>query len=238
MKSGDQFNLRHWTGGGIINPWAAIVPVLLVFILASCATKPIAKNMQPKHLEAVEPILVLSPIVNIKSIEDELPMEDENFDIVKLRDFLSARAQSLLSEKGLVLSNEKIPVETLAGLQNTFHNGGVKPFRSRFNVETDDFFNQMDEALNGTCVLLLKTDIYLGPGGWWDPNSGAIRSGMNRTLIKARIIDTSTRAVIWKNQVQYRDRPEIESENFEEAINMVFDNLKCDGKEKGDGAAK
>jgi len=203
-----------------------LMMLLFALTLSSCATKPMTKSIQTEFLEGSEPILVFNPMIKVKSIEDELPVNEAKYDIGKAKEYIENTAQSLLVEKGFIISNGKITANSLEKIQNDFNRSQVKLFRSQFNKETNNFLDEMNVILNGTCVLFIKTDIYLGPGGWWDPNSGAIRSSMNRTLIKARILDTSSKEVIWKNEVQYRERPDIESKGFQEAISMVFNNLE------------
>ena len=73
--------------------------------------------------------------------------------------------------------------------------------------------------------LILKLNVYVGPGASWNPLSRKIKSGMTRTVISGSIVDPDDRSHVWLNRVQIRELPDPESEKFREAIQLLFSNL-------------
>jgi hypothetical protein len=53
-------------------------------------------------------------------------------------------------------------------------------------------------------LLFCRYRIYVGPGAFWDPIGGGIKSNSSRTLLECHLYDLEADKVVWSNAVQSR----------------------------------
>ena len=81
----------------------------------------------------------------------------------------------------------------------------LEPFTSRLahgaiNDEARNILRHLVTLPEGHLILIQYAELQQGPGGSWNPNTGAITSSMNSTLVRAALISTRTGAVVWKSE--------------------------------------
>ena len=66
------------------------------------------------------------------------------------------------------------------------------------------FWSKLAALPDDYLLLVQFVRVKQGPGGSWNPYSGAITSGMSTTSFQAALISTRTGQVAWKNEVLER----------------------------------
>jgi hypothetical protein len=75
-------------------------------------------------------------------------------------------------------------------------------------------------------VLYLKGKV--GPGGSWNPNTGAITSHMDSLLVEAALLDPGAARAVWKNEVYLRDLPPPSHDKLLKVLTTLFANFKSE----------
>ena len=83
------------------------------------------------------------------------------------------------------------------------------------------------ELSNDANILAVYLKVKVGAGGYWNPYTGQIASGTSYARLKAVLIETEKGKALWKNEVQLREIPKPDDPDFRQAINLLFQNLKC-----------
>jgi hypothetical protein len=75
-------------------------------------------------------------------------------------------------------------------------------------------------------ILVVDVRVKVGEGGSWNPYSGAITSRNHYTILRAVLISTSEKKVLWHNEVQLRDIPRPKSRKLSRAMEILFQDIK------------
>lgn len=77
-------------------------------------------------------------------------------------------------------------------------------------------------------VLVCSFRVKVGPGGYWDPNSGAIGSSASYARFHASLLDpcSTDGKPCWTQDVELRKLPRPDSNRFTDAVQLLFQLLK------------
>lgn len=81
-------------------------------------------------------------------------------------------------------------------------------------------------ALNEQQLIFVQfIRIKVGPSGYWDPNTGAIGSAANSTLVQAALISCRSGQVVWKGEQFVRKALGPDSEELGKMLTLLYDSL-------------
>ena len=161
---------------------------ILASLLSSCATAPVASNSnmistQDLEIDSALEVLLLPPLLKFERMQDEaiLDASDYNGDRIEIdlmneaKDALDVR--KFVSRECLHLeeSEAKNQCEQLQLLSDGLASGFI-------NKEGETLMNGLASFSENYAVLAHHLKVKVGPGGYWDPNTGAIGSSMNSSL--------------------------------------------------------
>jgi hypothetical protein len=135
------------------------------------------------------------------------------------------------------LSARKYTVVTLESLQQVDAIDLLKqlqPLTSRLargaiNDEAQQTLRYLAAFPDDYLILVQFMRVKEGPGGSWNPYSGAITSSMSSTLLQASLISTHTGQVVWKNEVLERKVFRANDPNFAKYLDLLYGTLAIRG---------
>ncbi len=82
-------------------------------------------------------------------------------------------------------------------------------------------------ALNEQQLVFVQfIRVKIGPGGYWDPNTGAIGSATRSTLVQAALISCRSGQVIWKGEQFVRKALDPDSEELGKMLTQLLESLE------------
>jgi hypothetical protein len=102
--------------------------------------------------------------------------------------------------------------------------------RGRATPEARAVLPSADSGAADIAVLASSMRGKLGPGGYWDPNSGAIRKAMSSVTLRAALVRVQDQQTLWSNQVLLRDIPDHAAEEFQESLQLLYQSLPTVGR--------
>lgn len=206
------------------------VPILtMVFILISCATRPITIPAAPtceSALPTYSECVILPPLLIFERLEDEVILNPSKFGGPAIMSSLSAAARNVLTKAQCRLAETeslKAPeiVDLISRLQSLSSSLSV----GQVTDEAKGILQRL--AAQNQHLLILSHSLYVkvGPGSYWNPFSGAIGSSMSRSHLRASLVHCSSGQVLWKNEVLLRELPLVTSSKFAEALELLYANF-------------
>jgi hypothetical protein len=144
---------------------------------------------------------------------------------------------ALTSAANASLGTRKYALVAPESLQNSSAGDWLKqlqPLTSRLargvvNEDAQHILSQFGTLPDDYLILVQFMRVKQGPGGSWNPYSGAITSGMSSTLLQAALISTRTGQVIWKNEVLERSQFSADSPKFAKSVDLLYSTLVAKG---------
>jgi hypothetical protein len=97
--------------------------------------------------------------------------------------------------------------------------------RGHVNQEARDILTRMSPASGELALLLQFMRVKAGPGGSWNPFSGAITSSMSSTLLQSALISTTSADVLWNAEVFVRKTFGPKSGDFKASLALLYRTL-------------
>lgn len=206
------------------------VPILiLVFMVTSCATRPIAVSSIPTYdtvLPAFSEILVLQPLLKFEQLHDETVIDPSKFDGPTLISSLDTSSKNAVAKsKFRVAVNENLNSSECGELCSRLGLLSSRLSIGQINDEAKTMLQQLSSIDPDLAILSLYLHVKVGPGGYWNPNSGAIRSSMSSSHFQICLIHCGTGQVLWKNEVLLRKIPKVDDSKYAESLRLLYTNF-------------
>jgi hypothetical protein len=101
--------------------------------------------------------------------------------------------------------------------------------RGAINDEAQHILSQLGTLPDDYLILVQFIRVKEGPGGSWNPNTGAITSQMSSTLVQAALISTRTGKVTWKNEAFDRKVYRADDPRFAKFVDLLYKTLGSGG---------
>ena len=110
----------------------------------------------------------------------------------------------------------------------------LEPLRSRLargavNDEAQSILDRLAESSDDYLLFVQIVKIKNGPGGSWNPNTGAITSRLASTLVQAALISPHTHQVIWKSEEFERKVLRPDDARFQKLLDQLYQTLTQPG---------
>ncbi|MGA7341200.1 MAG: hypothetical protein WBX18_11410, partial [Terracidiphilus sp.] len=135
---------------------------------------------------------------------------------------LGARKYALAAPEGLRSPGAADWLKQLQPLASRLARGAI-------NDDAQNILSQFETLPDNYLLLVQFMRVKQGPGGSWNPYSGAIASGMSSTLLQAALISTRTGQVMWKNEVLERSEFSANSPRFAKSVDLLYSTLVAQG---------
>jgi len=199
---------------------------LLLLAAAGCTPKPAIRPTAEPAAKVIAPgtrVLLLTPLVRFESMQSEAALDDIAYDETAYAARLHDAARAAAAGAGAAIIECGLPQAHAA---TTAACGELAPHTlalSRGIVRPDAAVALARVAAETLGVLVLATACLgrLGPGGYYNANSGQIKAASASTVLSAALLGADGRAV-WKNDVLLRAIPEATDESYREALELLF----------------
>ncbi|WP_295433889.1 hypothetical protein [uncultured Thiodictyon sp.] len=115
-----------------------------------------------------------------------------------LRSKLPVRTGSLSQVTDLPDANTKTATD-LGPIYRT-----IKRHSAPLDAAQQEQLSEFAAQTGASHLMFCSCDIYSGPGGRWDPMSGAIASGGSRIVLECNLYDIQTKKIVWTRASQAR----------------------------------
>jgi hypothetical protein len=211
--------------------WFSSMPSLLapaVFglcLLCGCGSpnvvRPKAGTALADQLKSGRTVCVLEPKLTYETMGNEQPTDGSNMGADRVKSDLVRVASDAIVAKG-----------------HKVQSPGEAPIASELSAESEELLRTVKSAavleklaalgksMSVDAVMVQCFKVKVGPGGSWDPNSGAITAAMNSGHLRVAILDAQSGQPLWQNSVYMREIPRVESKNYRTAIDSLYQEQK------------
>jgi hypothetical protein len=210
-----------------------VLPYLSVGLILALSVAPLRAGAQeiktpPNPPQPAVKVIILPPQVAFEQLTAYY--RGHNFGGVSFEPALANAANANLTSR-------QYTVVTPESLQDTNAIDWLKqlqPLTSRLsrgviNDEAQQIFSHLGTLPENYLIFIQFMRVKEGPGGSWDPNTGAITSQMSSTLLQAALISTRTGQVLWKNDVLERSVFRADSPKFAKSVDLLYSTLSTKG---------
>jgi hypothetical protein len=205
-----------------------IFPTLMIAVTAAatwlfcgCGSPQVVAHRGPgQALAAVKPglaVCVLDPKLTYQIMSTEEPADGAPLGAPAVKADLIRAASEALAGRGFRVERAEqnsLADELSAASEELLR--GVKSPALLARLE------ELGQRLPADAVLVQFFKIKVGPGGWYDPSSGAITSPLNNGHLRVAILETRGARVRWENEVYLREVPRVERRNYRKAIEALY----------------
>ncbi|MBK7940049.1 MAG: hypothetical protein IPJ82_24545 [Lewinellaceae bacterium] len=201
--------------------------IYLIFLLAGpgiCAQAPVASGKIPFQVPRDSSVLLLPVFLQYEDIYTDNPLDPAKhkgresgkiFDSLAIQNLTQAGIRAFMADPA-----DSLQGSLIAAGKNLLR--PVTPAALRTSIA--------EVARNARCryVLACSFRVKVGPGGYWDPNSGAIGSNASYARFHVSLLDpyTTDGKPCWTQDVELRKLPQPDSKRFSEAVQLLFQLLK------------
>jgi hypothetical protein len=199
---------------------------VLLLQFTSCAHKPVTDTPSPAPPLTVVPsidILVLRPLLKFERIQDEAPLLASDYQRGAIESDLLAAARHVIESKKFIMVDPQAHQDmNIAELCEKLHSQSAKLSRGIVSDEIEISLKQLASFNERSAVFVQLFRVKIGPGGYWNPNTGAIASSMSSSSLRVALIRCSTGQVLWRKQVLLRGLPRPRSSQFSEMLKLLY----------------
>jgi hypothetical protein len=181
------------------------------------APTPAAKSVGPPGPK----ILLLKPTMQFEDVRsDGLAPTQATLDFEYETKLLDA-AKEAIGTKLPVVESEKVDLaegEACRRLQAL----ASRVARGNINEEAKDALSRLAALDEEQLVLVQFFRLKVGPGGSWNPNTGAITSAVQSTLMQAALISCKTGTVVWKGEQFLRKALAPTNPKFQKSLALLY----------------
>jgi hypothetical protein len=234
--SGDKKNLhrKHFFLNQVLTPGRLIRSVLffiLAVFLTSCATPaPVHISSAPANITAIPKnarILILKPLLKFEQLKDEAAVDSSTYSGPVIESKLNDAAKDAATKRNTAI----VEAAALGSPELVDLCAKLQPLSSRLasgqlNDEAKNMLLRLSEADKELLIISNFLQVKVGPGGYWDPNTGSIGSSMSTSQFRISLINCSTGQVMWKDELLVRDLPQVnDSKKFAEYVQLLYTNF-------------
>lgn len=189
--------------------WVLLSLLAATNLLAGCATAPVIVSKSDVARISEVSKVVLLPLVDCRDVQSDNPCSLDQ----GLNESLQA---SLLTELRKDLTGKHIEVSDLSEYPTLAHKRehDAKELFRITKLDSSQMSGIDQERLSNIAmlsaashILSVRCRLYVGPGGSWDPNSGAITSSSSRMVLEASMFSVRERKGVWTRMSQARVPP-------------------------------
>ena len=167
-------------------------------------------------------LLILNPLLRFERVADEAEFHVPAPEAQKFKASLTQAARyavetiHLKPEDAGERANDS--VSAIESLSSRLARGHVTD-------EARPLLADLARAREPTLILAQFFRVKEGPGGAWDPSTGAIRSSTSGAELHAALIDCVSGDVLWRSAMVIRKRPRPDDRRFQEELTRFFKTL-------------
>lgn len=194
--------------------------------LVQVATAQEAGDIKPKVNQQVSPevrVIVIDPLVQFEDVRSDriVPSSASQDEIFRSRLLAAATGEVEARKLGMVKP------ESFSDLHVADDCARLRSMSSRLargsvTEEAREILKRLADVNDGYAVLVQFMRVKVGPGGSWNPYSGAITSSISSTLLQAALVASKTGQVIWKNEVFVRKTFRPDSPKFTKNLGLLY----------------
>lgn len=216
-------------------PLALLSGAAIVLAEGSAAHRPrVDEFLQTRSNVAPSPVpafpseailLILEPGLRFERVTDEVTFSVPRQEEQKFKSILISVARQAVRSRGIPLHQLEGPDEQIVASVAALEARSARLGRGQVMDDARSLLRQLAEWQPDALILAQHSRIKEGPGGSWDPFSGAIRSSASTADLHAALIACRTGDVLWKNAVSIRKRPRPGERAFQDAVRQLFASL-------------
>jgi hypothetical protein len=206
-----------------------IAVLAFTLLAAGCATTPVVSQRDPVSVSGVTKIVLASPEVeHIDAATGNRLPRDESA-CAELRSVLAAEVRSELTAKLVaVLDVSEIshvdPEKFSEDLGYAYRT--IKRHSTELDTSQQEQLSWIADTTHASHLLFCRFRLYAGPGGFWDPISGAIASGSSRMVLEGHLYNIHDKKVVWTRSAQIRASPDTGISSISSIVPLVFNTLE------------
>lgn len=205
-----------------------------LLVLVACAARPVVVISQAPDSQVISDIdvLVPQPFLQFERIQDERILSASDYQGDAIEASLLSASKNAVELRGFAMVDcRSLQSKEIVELCDQLRSISPKLSRGLISNETEILLKRFASFNKRFAVLVTFLQVKVGPGSFWNPSGGAIRSSMSSSLLRIALIHCVTKQILWKNQVLLRQLPQAESRQFSESLDLLYQSLP-NGKEK------
>jgi hypothetical protein len=197
--------------------------------LVQVVTAQEASDIKPKVNQQISPevrVIVLDPWVQFEDVRSDsiIPSSATQDEIFRSR-LLAAATGEVEARKLSMVKPESFSDLHVADDCARLRSVSSRLARGIVNEEAREILKRLADVNDGYAILVQFMRVKVGPGGSWNPYSGAITSSISSTLLQAALVASKTGQVIWKNEVFVRKTFRPDSPEFTKKLGLLYQTL-------------
>lgn len=198
--------------------------ILLIAPVDFFAQAPIASGKTAFNIPPDSGVLLLPALIRYEDIHTDALLDPSLHKGRETSEVFDSLAQRYLQNTGIRLTPaspaDSIQSKLIAITQNLLRPIILPDYRAVLAAAA--------ESAGCRYVLVCAVRVKIGPGGYWDPNSGSIGSSSSYARLRAALLDPSSAdgKPCWTQEVEIRKLPQPHSNRFADAVRMLFHLLK------------
>jgi len=208
--------------------WSGLALVVSCLLLTECATTPTIQNRQNTYLPGLTRVVLAPPLIEYRDVEGNNPRDVPQSAHDRICQGLTSAICDCFARKRIEVSGMSTPSalicqptgEPLEAYRVT------KMDESTLSEREREMLSNFLRAAGGSHILFMRSRFYIGPGGFWNPMSGAIAAGTSRMVLDAHLFSTDDKRTVWKQAAQVRVSPETDNQYLATAVAMLLDTLE------------
>ena len=215
---------------------APVIGLALLLSLSACVATPVAQHQVQTSLEPTVSLVIGPPTIEYRDVESDAVLQVPATDRDRLAATIGTLLEAEMRAKGLSL--RRMAAEEVRQLQLEGITGGffdvVRLRRQGVAPAIQDARQRMRTLFPDASILAIRCRFYLGPGAFWEPFSGGIRSSSERVLAEGLLVDVGQGRVLWQQAVQLRDSTDVSESALKDMIQTLLNTIHSTSERKGD----
>lgn len=215
---------------------ALVFGLALLLSLSACVATPVAQHQVQTSLEPTVSIVIGPPTIEYRDVESDAVLQVPAADRDRLAATIWALLEAEMRAKGLSLRRmaaDEVRLLQLEGVTGGFFDV-VRLRRQGVAPAIQDAQQRMRTLFPDASILAMRCRFYLGPGAFWEPFSGGIRSSSERVLAEGLLVEVGQGRVVWQQAVQLRDSTDVSESSLKGLVQTFLNTIHSTSERKGD----
>ncbi|TNE57489.1 MAG: hypothetical protein EP344_11080 [Bacteroidetes bacterium] len=182
---------------------------------------PVAGSTRSFHLAGDSAsVLVLPVSLRYEDIYTDTPLDPAQHKGAETAITFDSLAFAFLSQSGI----HPLPADPADSLQQKLIASGRHLLRPVIPTTWRSVLAHTAQSASVRYILVCSFRVKVGPGGYWDPNTGAIGASSSYGRMHAALLDpfAPDGKPCWTQDVELRKLPRPDSKRFSEAVQLLF----------------
>ena len=197
-------------------------------LIGGCSTTPVVSKRKPDNISGITKMIVVPPIVECIDANNGNPTSlDENTGN-EVRLALETGFRSELAKKQVEFFEMTDLIDVDARLEEDLDGfyRRIKLHSSPIDTHQQDRLSRLTEKTGASHLMFCRCRLHTGPGGYWNPMSGAIASGSSRIVLECHLYDVQNKRVAWTNASQTRASPSEAKSNISGMVPLILETME------------